>query len=72
MRIEAINKRMFESKIVLSQYKQKLKQLTDRSNLPEYMGELLLNEILLSEDEANKHLRERVVLLGLAREVKNV
>jgi len=45
--------------------KTKLKQLTDASGLPESMGELFLNEIKLSTDEANRHLRERAKLLGL-------
>jgi hypothetical protein len=72
MKVEAINRRMFESKIMLSQYEHKLKQLTKASNLPDYMGGLLLQEIILSDDEANKHLRERAVYLGLAKEVKNV
>jgi hypothetical protein len=71
MRVEAINRRMFESKIMLDQYKYKLRELTKASNLPEYMGGLFLQEIILSTDEANRHLRERVVLLGLAREIKD-
>jgi hypothetical protein len=45
--------------------KQKLKQLTDRSNLPESIGELFLNEIKLSTDEANQHLRDNAKFLGL-------
>ena len=45
--------------------KKKLKQLTDASKLPEYMGDLFLEEIKLSTDEANAHLRERARLLGL-------
>lgn len=46
--------------------KEKLKQLTEASKLPEYMGELFLTEILLSTDQANRHLRDRAKLLGLA------
>ena len=45
--------------------KEKLKQLTDASNLPEWMGELLLTEIKATTDTANAHLRQRVKLLGL-------
>jgi hypothetical protein len=48
-----------------TQRKDKLKQLTDSCNLPEYMGELLLSEILLDNMDANKHLRNRAALLGL-------
>lgn len=45
--------------------KEKLDELCDASNLDRKMGELFLLEIKLSTDEANKHLRERAVLLGL-------
>jgi hypothetical protein len=45
--------------------KEKLRQLCVASNLPVYMGELFLAEIKLSTDEANRHLRERVKMLGL-------
>lgn len=53
-----------EEKMML---KSKMKQLTEASNLPEYMGELFLTEIKLSTDEANAHLRERARLLGLMK-----
>lgn len=43
----------------------RLKQLTDASNLPENFGELFLNEIKLSTNAANEHLRTRAKLLGL-------
>lgn len=49
----------------------KMKQLLNESNkslgkpLPGYMAELFLNEIKLSTDEANGHLRDRAKLLGL-------
>ena len=45
--------------------KYRLKQLTDASALPGFMGELLLSEIKLSNDAPNEHLRTRVKLLGL-------
>ena len=67
MKIVAINTKMFNSKIELGLYKNRLKKLTDASNLPEYMGELFLRELILSNDDANRHLRERAVLLGLAK-----
>lgn len=60
-----LNERIFASKIDKNELKNKLKQLTDASKLPESMGELFLNEIRLSKDEANAHLRERARLLRL-------
>lgn len=69
MKIVAINNKMFNSKIEMAQHNNKLKKLTEASRLPEYMGELLLREIILSDDDANEHLRERAVLLGLAKVV---
>lgn len=65
MKIKILRNRMFKSEEAKRELTAKLRQLTDASNLPEYMGELFLSEIIESEDEANKHLRERVVLLGL-------
>lgn len=43
----------------------KLKKLTDRFNLPEYMGELFLNEIKLSKNSIDDKAREIAKLLGL-------
>lgn len=65
VKVKNINERLFSSKKDKIDIKAKLKQLTDASKLPEYMGELLLNEIRLSTDEENRHLRERAKLLGL-------
>lgn len=50
-----------------AELKKRLKQLSDASGLPEYMSELLLNEIKQTNDEANVHLRERARMLGLMR-----
>lgn len=60
-----LKKRRNENALDQKKRKEKLKQLTERSNLPVYMGELILEEIKLSNDKANEHLRERVKLLGL-------
>ena len=65
VKVKSINERLFASKKDKINLKQRLKQLTDESKLPEYMGELFLNEIRLSTDEANRHLRERAKILGL-------
>lgn len=54
-----------DTKVISTDRKGRLKQLTDRSNLPEYMGELLLEEIKLSTDAPNEFLRSRAKLLGL-------
>ena len=67
VKIKSINVRMYKSPKAAAELKEKLKKLTDASNLPSYMGEILLREILLSTDEPNRHLRERAVLLGLAQ-----
>lgn len=65
VKVKAIGEREFMSKEQIDEYKINLKQLTDASKLPESMGELFLNEIRLSTDEANAHLRERAKILGL-------
>lgn len=57
--------RLYVDKKENSEFAKKLKQLTDASSLPAYLGELLLTEIRLSTDEANLHLRERAKILGL-------
>ena len=62
-----LNEKLHLSESEKSELKKKMKQLTDASGLPEYMGELFLTEIKLSIDEANAHLRERARLLGLMR-----
>jgi len=62
---EDVFKRVAVIKNTPTSKKTKLKQLTDASNLPEHMGELFLNEIKLSTDEANRHLRDRAKILGL-------
>ena len=51
--------------VVTNERKHRLKQLCDASNLPIHMAELFVTEIKLSTDDANKHLRERLKLLGL-------
>ena len=65
VKIKSLSEREFQTKPEVEEKKKKLKQLTDASNLPEYMGELFLSEIRLSTDEANAHLRDRAKLLGL-------
>ena len=45
--------------------KEKIKMLCEKFKVTEYMGELFLNEIKLSTDEANKPHREIAKLLGL-------
>ena len=65
VKVRNINERIFSNSQDKKELKKKLKQLTDASNLPESMGELFLNEIRLSTDEANEHLRERARLLRL-------
>lgn len=65
-KVRAIKDRIFKSNESKKEFKKKLKELTDSCNLPQHMGELFLREIILSDDEANSHLRERAVLLGLA------
>lgn len=67
VKIKSITERMYKSPKAAAEFKEKLKKLTDASGLKEYQGELFLREILLSTDEPNRHLRERVVLLGLAQ-----
>lgn len=65
------DKRVYLDKAKAVDLKTKMKQLLDASNqnlekpLPDFMAELLLNEIKLSTDEANEHLRNRARLLGL-------
>jgi hypothetical protein len=65
VKIKNINERLFASGKDKADLKQKLKQLTDESKLPEYIGELFLAEIRLSTDEANRHLRQRAKWLKL-------
>jgi hypothetical protein len=65
VKIKSLNERVFMDSASKKDLKVRLKRLTDASGLPEYMGELLLTEIKLSTDEANRHLRERAKLLGL-------
>lgn len=65
VKVKTLDQREFTSKEQIADYKLKLKQLTDESGLPQIMGELFLNEIKLSSDSANAHLRERAKLLGL-------
>lgn len=65
VKIKSIDKRVFQDTASKKDLKLRLKRLTDASGLPEYMGELLLSELKLSTDEANRHLRERARLLGL-------
>lgn len=62
---KSIGDRKYQTKKEGDDFKRKLKQLTDASGLPAYMGELFLTEIKLSTDEANAHLRDRAKLLGL-------
>ena len=50
---------------ISNERKHRLSQLCKASKLPEHMGELFLNEIKLSTDDANKHLRDRIKILGL-------
>lgn len=65
------DKRLFLDKKRAAELKRKVQQLLNASNatlskpLPSYFGELLLNEIKHSTDQANEHLRERARLLGL-------
>jgi hypothetical protein len=63
------NRKPFERNIVTNPVNPtrayKLRQLTERSGLPEHLGELFLSEIKLSTDAANEHLRDRVRFLGL-------
>ncbi len=65
VKIKSINERMYKSPKAAAELKEKLKKLTDASGLKEYQGKLFLNEIELSTDERNEHLRERAKLLGL-------
>lgn len=51
--------------VMTNDRKFRLRQLTEASNLPENLGELLLTEIKLSTNVANEHLRTRARLLGL-------
>lgn len=62
-----LNERMFLDHKKASELKLKIKQLADSCEyrVPDHMEELLLNEIRLSTDSANEHLRERARLLGL-------
>lgn len=62
---KSISDKKYQTKKEGDDFKKKLRQLTDASNLPAYMGELFLTEIKLSTDQANAHLRERAKLLGL-------
>ena len=65
VRPTTLGKREFMSNGDKKKYKELLDQLCDASNLDRKIGELFLTEIKLSTDEANKHLRERAILLGL-------
>ena len=65
VKIRNINERIFSNDKDKKDLKKRLKQLTDASDLPDNFGELFLNEIRLSTDEANKRLRERARLLRL-------
>ena len=65
VKVRKINERIFSSPKDKGELKKKLKQLTDASKIDPSLGELFLNEISLSTNDANKHLRERAKLLGL-------
>jgi len=65
VKLKSVGDRVFYNHKNIKDKKEKLKQLTDASKLPAFMGELLLAEIKISTDKANKHLRERVKMLGL-------
>lgn len=65
VKIKTLSEREFTSKKQVAEYKARLKELTDKSSLPAFLGELFLNEIKISTDEANAHLRERARLLRL-------
>lgn len=66
-----LSQKPFFRKIVSNQIsndrKHKLRQLAEASNLPAHFGELLLNEIKLSTDKENSHLRDRARFLGLMK-----
>ena len=58
-------KRLFlsvEKRIVL---RGKIDEFARIHKVPEYMADLFINEVMDSEDDANAHLREKAVLLGL-------
>lgn len=59
------NERLFlstEKRIVL---RKKIDEFAKFHNVPEYMADLFIDEVRLSYDEANKHLRDRAELMGL-------
>ena len=43
----------------------KIKDFAKHHGVREYMAELFINEVRLSTDEANAHLRERAQIMGL-------
>jgi hypothetical protein len=58
-------KRLFlsaEKRIVL---RDKIEKFAKMHNVPMYMANLFIDEVRMSNDEANKHLREKAELIGL-------
>lgn len=45
--------------------RKKIDEFARIHNVPEYMADLFIDEVRLSEDEANKHLRDRAELMRL-------
>ena len=51
-----------EKKIVL---RKKIDEFAKMHGVREYMADLFIDEVRMSDDEANAHLRERAMLMGL-------